>query len=331
MTSHWDPARLLETSGSYWQGSALQAAIRLDIFSHLSAATLSAASLAELLECDQRSLQMLLRALAAMDLLVKDRHGYRCPEPVSVWLAANSDQYLGHIIRHHHHLVESWSQLDQAVRSGQSQRQRSSYAEEEWRRDFLLGMHNLSSLLAPQLVPLIPLQNPQRLLDVGGGPGTWSLHFCRQHPQLRATVFDLPASEAIFRDNIAASPQADRLNFSGGDFLQQSLGNDFDVAWLSHVLHGEGPDNAAALVQQAANALASGGTLLIHEFILNDDNEGPLYPALFSLNMLLGTEQGQSYSEAELEQMCHAAGLVDIKRLALPEQLKSGVIGARKN
>ncbi|HEY5673459.1 MAG TPA: methyltransferase [Malonomonas sp.] len=330
MTDHWDPAKLLETSGSYWQGSALQAAVRLDIFSHLSAASVPAEGLAALLDCDRRSLQMLLRALAAMGLLEKDRSGYRCAEPVRSWLDANSSQYLGHIIRHHQHLVESWSRLDQAVRSGQPQRQRSSYAEDEWRNDFLLGMHNLSSLLAPQLVPRIPLQNPQRLLDVGGGPGTWSLHFCRQHPQLQATVFDLPASEPIFRANVANSPLSERLQFVGGDFLQLPLGAGFDVAWLSHVLHGEGPENAAALVRQAADALAAGGTLLIHEFILNDEDEGPLYPALFSLNMLLGTEQGQSYSEAELVQMCQAAGLVDCVRIGLPEQLKSGVISARK-
>ena len=330
MITHWDPAQLLETSGSYWQGAALQAAIRLDIFTSLSDASLTAASLAELLDCDERSLKMLLRALAAMDLLVKDRVGYRCAEPLRYWLDANSSQYLGHIIRHHHHLVESWTHLDQAVRSGQPQRQRSSYADDEWRNDFLRGMHNLSSLLAPQLVPLIPLQNPQRLLDVGGGPGTWSLHFCRQHPALQATVFDLPASESIFRESIMKSTLTERIHFVAGDFLQQPLGTGFDVAWLSHVLHGEGPENAATLVRQAATALAPGGSLLIHEFILNNHNEGPLYPALFALNMLLGTEQGQSYSGAEIEQMCRAAGLENIERLPFPEQLKSGVICAHK-
>lgn len=330
MTNHWNPAKLLETTGSYWQGAALQAAIRLDIFSHLSAAARSASSLAKVLECDTRALAMLLRALTALELLVEEPDGYRCPEPLCKWLNESSSQYLGHIIRHQHHLVESWSHLDQAVRSGQPQRHPSSYAEAELRRDFLLGMHNLSSLLAPQLVPLIPLQNPRTLLDVGGGPGTWSLHFCQQHPELRATVFDLPSSEAIFRENIANSPVAERLNFVAGDFLQQPLGNGFEVAWLSQVLHGEGPEDAATLVRHAATALTSGGTLLIHEFILNDQNAGPVYPALFSLNMLLGTERGQSYSEAEISAMCQAAGLVNIERIALPEQQKSGVICAHK-
>ncbi len=330
MVSHWDPPRLLDTSGSYWQGSALQAAIRLDLFSPLCGASLPAASLAELLDCDQRALEMLLRALTAMDLLVKDRVGYHCPEPLSYWLDSSSPQYLGYIIRHQHHLVESWHLLDAAVRSGQPQRQRSAFSEAEWREDFLLGMHNLSNLLAPQLVPLIPLAQPRRLLDLGGGPGTWAAHFCLHHPTLSATVFDLPTSEAIFQQNISRFKLDERLQFVAGDFHHSAIGNGFDVAWLSHILHGEGPEDARALVARAADALLPGGTLLIHEFILSDEDAGPLYPALFALNMLLGTERGKSYSQGELFAMCRSAGLVEMERLALPAQNKSGVIICRK-
>ncbi len=203
MGTNWDPPRLLETSGSYWQGCALQAAVRLDLFTHLTDATLSTEALAKLLDCDHRALAMLLRALAAMGLLRKDEVGYSCPAPQSYWLDANSSQYLGHIIRHQHHLIESWSRLDKAVLSGQPQRHLSTYDEAEWRQDFLLGMHNLSSMLAPQVVPLLELGNPQRLLDVGGGPGTWAVNFCRHYPQLQATLFDLPESRPIAEKNLA--------------------------------------------------------------------------------------------------------------------------------
>lgn len=329
MVSHWDPAELLETSGNYWQSSALQAGIRLDLFSHLSGASLPAEALAQLLKCDTRALTMLLRALTAMDLLIKDNIGYRCPEPICFWLDANSNQYLGHIIRHHHHLVESWNRLDRAVQSGRPQRQDSSFDEDEWRKDFLLGMHNLASMLAPKLVPLLPLPRTRTLLDVGGGPGTWSIHFCHQYPQLRATVFDRLESEAIFSRNIAKAGMSERIAFRGGDFLEDSLGSDFDVVWLSHVLHGEGPDRAAQLIRRAATAVSAGGVLLVHEFILNDDAQGPVFPALFALNMLLGTEQGQTYSGREIIGMCQATGLTEVQRIPLPMKIKSGVICAK--
>jgi len=330
MSESWNPQRLLETSGGYWQGCALQAAVRMDIFTHLSDASLATEDLARLLNCNERGLAMLLRALAAMGLLVRDQAVYHCPEPVRYWLDRNSNQYLGHIILHHMHLVASWNHLDQAVRFGQPQRNRASYSEGEWREAFLLGMHNLSSLLAPKLVPLIPFDNAGTLLDVGGGPGTWAITFCRFHPGLQATVFDLPTSEPIAVDNIAHVGMSERISFVGGDFLRDPLGRNFDVVWLSQVLHGEGPDNAARLVDNAARALAPGGLLLIHEFILNDHDDGPLFPALFSLNMLLGTDTGQSYSEGEISRMCSAAGLVAIQRLELPEPINSGIITARK-
>ncbi len=332
MTSHnfWDPAKLLETSGGYWQSSALQAGVRLGIFNQLSDASLSAENLAELIDCDSRALGMLLRALTAMDLLVKDRVGYRCPEPVRYWLDANSNQYLGNIIRHQHHLVESWNQLEWSVRSGQPQRRRSLFSEAEWQQDFLLGMHNLSSMLAPQLIQQLEVGAPSRLLDVGGGLGSWSIHFCRRHHQLQAKVFDLPGSEALAIETIAAAGMSERISFQAGNFLQDPLGEGQDIAWLSHVLHALGADHAAALVKNAAAALATNGILLIHDFILNDHDEGPLYPALFALNMLLGTDQGRSYTEGEIIKMCQAADLVEIKRLPLPAEAKSGVIIARK-
>jgi len=330
MNEPWSPQRLLEISGSFWQGCALQAAVRLDVFSHLSDASLPAEALAQLLNYDQRALAMLLRALAAMDLLVHDQAGYHCPQPVRYWLDKSSNQYLGYIIGHHQHLVESWNRLDQAVRNGTPCRERSAVSEGEWREDFLLGMHNLSSLLAPQLVPLIDIGGAQTLIDVGGGPGTWSVTFCRHHQNLQATVFDLPASEPIAQKNIAHAGMHERIKFAAGDFLHDPLGEGFDVAWLSQVLHGEGPTAAARLVSQAARALAPGGVLLIHEFILDDHGDGPLFPALFSLNMLLGTETGQAYPEGDLVRMCSSAGLEEIHRLKLPAHVNSGIIAARK-
>lgn len=326
----WTPQRLLETSGAFWHGCALQAGVRLDIFTQLATAPMAADALAEQLNCDHRGMAMLLRALAAMGLLVKEVEVYRCPEIVGYWLDRNSDQYLGHIIGHHQHLVESWNRLPEAVRSGSPQRQRSSYSEGEWQQDFLLGMHNLSSVTAPKLVPLIDVEGAQSLLDVGGGPGTWAINFCRHYPQLQATVFDLPGSRPFAEGNIRSAGMSERISFAGGDFLSDPLGSGYELVWLSQVLHGEGPDNAAKLVHRAAAALAHGGQLLVHEFILNNRDQGPVFAALFSLNMLLGTETGQSYTEEQIDNMCRAAGLEGVRRLELPGHVNSGIISARK-
>ena len=88
------------------------------------------------------------------------------------------------------------------------------------------------------------------------------------------------------------------MDFRGGDFLADDLGGPYDAVWLSHILHGEGPEECRGIVRKAADALEPGGVFLVHEFILDDAKDGPHYPALFSLNMLLGTPAGRSYARA---------------------------------
>lgn len=80
------------------------------------------------------------------------------------------------------------------------------------------------------------------------------------------------------------------------------------------------------IIQKSVDALAPGGMIIIHEFILNNSMDGPLFPALFSLNMLLGTESGQSYSEAQLTDMLAAAGVSDIRRIAIQSPNDSGIL-----
>ena len=80
------------------------------------------------------------------------------------------------------------------------------------------------------------------------------------------------------------------------------------------------------IIQKAVDALEPQGLIIIHEFILNNSMDGPLFPALFSLNMLLGTDAGQSYSEKQLTEMLLAAGVRNIRRIPLKSPNDSGLL-----
>ena len=327
----WTPAELLNMSGSYWLSSALHAGVKLDIFTPLSAAALSAAALAERLNCSERGLTMLLDALAAMELLEKESELYRSSPFAAECLASSSAGYLGHIIRHHHHLMGSWLQLDESVRSGQPVRNRLSHEGEAVEREsFLLGMFNLALQQAPAIAERIDLGGRTRLLDLGGGPGTYAVYFCRRNPALRATIFDLPTTRDFAEQTVRRFGLQDRIDFLAGDFQQDPVRGGYDVAWLSHVLHGEGAAGCAALLDKTVAALEPGGRLLIQEFILDDRRDRPLFPALFSLNMLLVTPHGQAYSESELRTMLAAAGLEQIERLPIELPNGAGIMSGRK-
>jgi SAM-dependent methyltransferase len=163
--------------------------------------------------------------------------------------------------------------------------------------------------IAPRAAKIIDLGGRTKLLDLGGGPGTWAIHFALANPDLTATVFDLDGTRPFAEQTIAEFNVTDRVQFVGGDYTKDQLPNGFDVVWLSHILHAESPDSCRWIVRKAVDALDENGLILIHEFILDSDGTSPMFPALFSLNMLTRAPGGRSYTIDELESMLTEAGV----------------------
>lgn len=322
----WSPGELLEISGYSWKTCALHAAVKLDVFTVLGDQRLTGEEVTQKIEGALRGVARLLNAMVAMELLIKKDGRFENTPASKTFLSKHSKKFLGHIIMHHHHLVESWSHLDQAVMSGQPIRSRSSFSQEEWRESFLMGMFNLGMGLAPQLVPLIDVSSCRHLLDLGGGPGTYAIHFCLRNSGLNATVYDLPTTRPFAERTIQQFDLADRITFRDGNYLDDQIEGRYDVAWLSHILHGEGPQDCQMIIQKATDALEPGGMIIIHEFILNNTMDGPLFPALFSLNMLLGTSSGQAYSERQLTEMLRTAGIKNIRRISVQTPNESSLL-----
>ncbi len=324
----WHPGSLLETSGFYWKSCALHAGVKLDLFSVIGDQKRAAEDVARETQTDIRALKMLLNALAAMALLEKKGDYYENSTAARNFLCKQAPGYIGYMIRHHHHLVPSWAQLDQAVLSGRPVRGRSSQDEDDRRASFLMGMFNLAMNLAPQIIPAVDLTGRRHLLDLGGGPGTYAIHFCQTYPGLKASVCDLATTRPFAEKTIARFELSDRIAFHDFDFLRDVFSERYDVAWLSHILHAESPEGCERVLQKTVQALEPGGMIIIHEFILDDTLDQPLFPALFALNMLLGTSGGQAYSEAELTRMLAKAGARNIERIRLEVPNDSGLMVA---
>jgi SAM-dependent methyltransferase len=322
----WNPGKLLDLSGNYWATCALHAGVKLGIFSLIGRQSLNGEEIAQKINGDPRGVSMLLNALTAMDLLTKRDGIYANTLFSSSFLSKESPQYIGFMIMHHHHLMPSWAQLDQAVATGRPIRGRASFEDETVRESFLMGMFNMAMMLAPHLASVIDLSGKKHLVDLGGGPGTYAIHFCLKNPGLKATVYDLETTRPFAEKTIARFGLRERIDFQDGNYVQEDIRGTFDVAWLSQILHGEGPEEVQRIIRKAVTVLEPGGQILVHEFLLNNTQDGPLLPALFSLNMLLGTAQGQSYSEEQIMDMLAKAGAKEIHRLPLKTPNDSGVI-----
>lgn len=324
----WDPGTLLEMSGYYWKTCTLHAAVRLDIFSAIGHETLTAARINNMLTADLRGLTMLLNALCAMELLIKKGDTYTNTEPAKTFLCKSSEHYIGFMIMHHFHLVESWHHMDQAVKQGKPVEEKDMFSDEERRESFLMGMFNIGMAAAPQAARAVDLTGCRRLLDLGGGPGTFAIHFCMLNPELKAAVYDLGTTRPFALQTIDRFGLSDRVEFISGDYTRDKMDDigEFDAAWLSHILHGEGPGQALDIIQKTVAALKPGSPILIHEFILDNAMDGPLFPALFSLNMYLRTPDGRSYSQGQLTDMLARCGVTEIKRLDFTGPTQSGIL-----
>ena len=322
----WNPGTLLQLSGQYWATCTLHAAVKLDVFTAIGDQQITVGDIAQKLNVNKEGAVRLLNALTAMNLLKKENDYFSNNRTGKTFLSKDSPKYIGHMINHHHHLVESWSKLDQAVKTGTPVRTRVFDTSPEWRESFLMGMFNIAMSVAPLLADKIDLSGRRHLLDLGGGPGTYAIHYCLKNPRLKATVYDLPTTRPFAEKTIERFDLTDRIDFIDGDYVKEDVGGIYDVAWLSHILHGEGQKDCQRIIEKAVLALEPGGMIIVHDFILNNTMDGPLFPALFSLNMFLGTSDGQSYSEKQITGMLTKAGVKEIRRLSFQGPTDSGII-----
>jgi ubiquinone/menaquinone biosynthesis C-methylase UbiE len=309
----WNIGQLLSTSSAYWRSSTVHAAVKLEIFTALGDEQLKVEEVSKKTGAKERGLAMLLNALTAMGLLEHIESRYKNTRFSRTYLVKGEPGYIGFIIMHHFHLVDAWAKLHEAVVLGGPVEKRS-HGEEVERESFQMGMFNLAMAIAPAIAAAVNLEGRRHLLDLGGGPGTHAIHFCLANPQLKATIYDRRTTEPFARKTTERFGLADRINFIAGNFNADPIEGEYDVAWLSQILHSNSLEECQALIEKTVLALRPGGLILVHDFFLNDSMDGPLFPALFSMNMLL-SNHGRSYSEKEVYSMMQLAGVGDIHRL----------------
>ena len=201
-----------------------------------------------------------------------------------------------------------WSQLTEVIRAGQPLDSEGPETP-EYRRSFTWAMHERSVESAKQVVQQIRLPKAQTFLDLGGGPGTYAMHFLKANPSLKASIMDRPAALEVAKELAARYRLGSRLSFLPGDFLQDPIKGTYDVVWYSNVLHIYSLQENLRTFRKARKALKRGGRLLIQDTFLQDQKGlVPLEANLFAVTMLLYTETGNTYSLGDVRACLTRAG-----------------------
>jgi 2-polyprenyl-3-methyl-5-hydroxy-6-metoxy-1,4-benzoquinol methylase len=289
------PARVLLTANNY------------RVFDHLIKPQ-SAKTISKKIDADLRATEILLDALTGIGLLRKQRNQYINARIASRFLVSASPYYQGDILRHTDNLWKNWSGLDEVIKTGKPHHKAHN------RDAFVLGMYNLATLKAKDVIKTIGLKDVKTALDLGGGPGTYSIEMARKG--VKVTLFDSPETIRIAKE-IIEKESLNNIHFISGDFMSDDIGKGYDLIFISQILHSYSEKDNLQLLRKCKKALNNSGRVVIQEFYISGNRTHPAQGSLFSVNMLVNTESGRCYSPEDIKGWLLKAQLKDIKEKKL--------------
>jgi SAM-dependent methyltransferase len=288
------------------------AANDLRLFEALREGPLTPQEVASRLRLDGRGVLLLLRALVALGVCEFANDRFANSAFGREYLVRGSPRYVGDNLRFQELIWPCWSALQETVRSGRPRRSLGELLSEQdnaFTRAYIGGMHDIAKAPAAEVARILSDRPIRGMLDVGGGPGTYSTTLLDRVPELNATIFDLPTTLRVTAEAAVCYVEGGRLSLVPGDYLSDGFPvGPFDLVLISHVTHDESPTTNLELLRKAHDVLRPGGRVAIHDFVVTHDGTSPLFGALFSVNMLAYTNGGQTYSREEYAEMLSTSG-----------------------
>jgi predicted O-methyltransferase YrrM len=303
---------ILELSRGFMPSRVLLSAAELDLFTLLSSKALAAEEIAAETTTGLRGITILLDALSALGFLVKTDGRYQTAPSVVPLLSAEAPDSVLPMVLHMGAVWQNWSRITDIVLGRTTPGMKKGVLDKDNRKAFIGAMHVVASKAAPEVVAAINPGPARRLLDVGGGSGTYTLAFLKAAPAMQATLFDLPPVIEMARDRVQAAGMVDRVTLATGDFYKDELPPGHDLALLSAIIHQNSAEQNEALYGKIYRALDSGGRIVVRDHVMSADRTQPLEGALFAVNMLAGTEGGRTYAFDEIKAALTTAGFTRI-------------------
>ena len=229
------------------------------------------------------------------------------------------------MVRHMASLWKRWSRLSDIVKDIEGTREEFHFDRNiEELQAFIGAMHVAGTPLAKQVVAAVDANDSRKLLDVGGGSGTYTIAFLRAVPEMKATLFDLPEVIEMARERLSQEGLLERTTLVAGSFHTDEFPEGHDLALISAIIHSNSPEENLALYKKVFRSLNKGGRILIRDHIMDQDRIHPKDGAIFAINMLVGTSGG-TYTYKEIEDGLSQAGFTRIRLLKQGEHMDAVV------
>lgn len=310
-----NPNTIREFAASFQKSRILLSGFELDIFTAIAESGSSNDQIAKHLLLDEHACERLLNALVSLGFLDKKNSLFFNTTESFTFLSKKSPDYLGGLM-HSNHLWNTWSNLTQVVKTGISAHPSEiNVRGEEWLFSFISAMHDRAKKQAPQQLKNIDLAGVLSALDVGGGSGAYSMEFVSKKTDIEATVFDLPNVIPITKKFLYKEGFSDKIKTHSGDYTTDNLPKGFDLVFMSAIIHSNPLEINRDLIKKCFDSLNKKGRIIIQDWIMNNDRTQPLAGAVFAINMLVGTEAGDCFTEEEVTGMLIGAGFKNISKI----------------
>lgn len=315
-----DVSELMDLASAYWKSASLTAAVELGLF-HQVRDPSSAEEIASALSTDLKYTTALLDALAGLGILQKRDETFQISSDVRSSLDPESTDNLLGALQFNAAMVPLWGKLADCVRSGTPAIPPNAQLGSDPQRVawFVKGMHSRARAIAPAILPHIDLSGCTQLLDVAAGPGTFSAMMLEHYPDLKLTVFDLPAVSEVSRTLHGEGPVADRMTFAQGDYHTDPLPTGpFDAAFYCGAVHQEDPAHTRDVLAKIHGVLKPGSRLFLVDLMLERDRTTPVFSALFEINMMLTNSMSHVHTIDGAMHLVDEAGFVNVEARDLP-------------
>jgi (2Fe-2S) ferredoxin/predicted O-methyltransferase YrrM len=320
------PDRLEQMIRGFMPSRCILTALELDIFTAVGDGA-NAEHIGAKVHANGRAVGMLLNALVALGLLSKSGDDYENTRESARFFVQGSTDNQRNGLLHTANIWHRWSTLTDAVRSGTHipiDRDTT-----KWTHNFIAGMQRNAKNRAPLLVKALGAAGVRRVLDLGGGSGAYSIAFAKACPDVQCEILDLAEVVPLTAEYVRQAGVSAQVKVRAGDMLVDDFGSGYDVILMNAICHMFSKEQNREIFRRARQALSPNGRLVVQDFILNPDKAGPQHAVLFSLNMLVGTDAGASYSELEYADWMKDAGFNEVQRINLPAP-SSLIVGVAK-
>ncbi|MDY6805438.1 MAG: class I SAM-dependent methyltransferase [Cyanobacteriota bacterium] len=311
----------------FWNSAVLRAGIKLGIFSLLEEKQpCSCESIVNSLKSNPKFMHSFLEACVVLGLLEKEGNDYRNTKETSESLIPGKSNYIGDLALHITNYWSTWGKLDRLILEGRTELPFDNGfvdAQTYW-KDYMYGQHNRAeSGQIDNLIQNTDLTGRKKLLDVGGGMGSYSLPLCKAYSNLQVCLLDAKESLELARKLVRENNMSDRVVLKEGNFHTVELNEDYDVVLISGVVCITSEEENRKIFSRAFEVLEPGGLIIVQDFMqMGENNQKHFLDTMMDLYLKIAFDPGSAdYPSEDIASWLTDAGFEKHKQTFLPTQL----------